>query len=56
MTGLPVSNALLVPGHEEKPIFRTTYAFPLDLKIDPPTDIAKDAPAPATTPAPSTGK
>ncbi len=56
LTGLPVSNALLVPGHEEKPIFKTAYSFPLDLKIDPPTDIAKDAPAPAATPAPSTGK
>jgi hypothetical protein len=47
LTGLPVSNALLVPGHEQKPVFKTTYAFPLDLKIEPPADIAKDAPPPA---------
>jgi hypothetical protein len=45
LTGLPVSNALLAPGHESKPIFKTTYAFPLDLKIDPPKDVVKDAPA-----------
>ncbi len=43
MTGLPVSNALLVPGHEQKPIFKTTYSFPLDLKIEPPKDIAPAA-------------
>jgi len=58
LTGLPVSNALLVPGHEEKPIFKTTYSFPLDMKIDPPKDVAAAAPpvspaAPATTPAPA---
>lgn len=61
MTGLPVSNALLVPGHEEKPIFKTTYSFPLDLKIEPPKDIApaaaqaspKPAPAAPVAPAPA---
>jgi hypothetical protein len=47
-----------VPGHEEKPIFKTTYSFPLDMKIDPPKDVAAAAPpvspaAPATTPAPA---
>jgi len=63
MTGLPVSTQLLVPGHEDRPIFKTTYAFPLDLKIEPPTDIApaaappaatapSDAPAEGATPAP----
>jgi hypothetical protein len=50
MTGLPVSNALLVPGHDEKPIFKTTYAFPLDIKIEPPKNIAVPSP-PATPPA-----
>jgi hypothetical protein len=50
LTGLPVSNALLAPGHESKPIFKTTYAFPLDLKIDPPKDVVKDAPAAAEPP------
>lgn len=54
MTGLPVSAELLVPGHEDRPIFKTTYAFPLDLKIDPPTDIAAPAAAPAA-PAPAEG-
>ena len=43
LTGLPVSNTLLVPGHEEKPIFKTTYAFPLDIKIDPPKDVVTDS-------------
>lgn len=41
MTGLPVSNALVVPGRETKPIFKAVYAFPLDLKIEPPKDAAK---------------
>jgi hypothetical protein len=50
MTGLPYSNALLVPGRDDKPIFKTTYAFPLDLKIEPPKDIAAPAPAPAAAP------
>jgi hypothetical protein len=51
MTGLPVSNALLVPGHDEKPIFKTTYAFPLDIKIEPPKNVTPPAP-PVATPAP----
>ena len=51
LTGLPVSNALLVPGHEDKPIFKTTYAFPLDLKIDAPKDVAQTAPAAPATPS-----
>jgi hypothetical protein len=64
MTGLPVSNALLVPGRDDKPIFQTKYTFPLDLKIDPPKDVAPPAPAsaappastaPAQTPAPAEG-
>lgn len=36
VTGLPVSNALLVPGREARPIFKAVYAYPLDIKIDPP--------------------
>jgi hypothetical protein len=66
MTGLPVSNALLVPGHDKKPIFKTTYAFPLDIKIEAPKNVASPtavpapgpAPAPAQTPGatPGTGK
>ena len=55
MTGLPFSNALLVPGRDEKPIFKTTYAFPLDLKIEPPKDVAAPAPAAAPQPAPAPG-
>jgi hypothetical protein len=52
-----VSAELLVPGHEERPIFKTTYAFPLDLKIEPPTDIAPATAPPAATPpaAPAEG-
>ncbi|MBA2124825.1 hypothetical protein DLM45_01115 [Hyphomicrobium methylovorum] len=49
LTGLPVSNALLVPGREDKPIFKTAYSFPLDLKIEAPKDVA--APAAASTPS-----
>ena len=40
-TGLPVSNALLAPGRETKPLFKAVYAFPLDMKIEPPANIAK---------------
>jgi hypothetical protein len=54
MTGLPVSNALLVPGHEQKPIFKTSYSFPLDMKIDPPQDVVKDAPTSAPSAEPAT--
>lgn len=50
VTGLPVSNALLVPGREDKPIFKTGYSFPLDLRIEAPKNIAP----PASTTAPST--
>lgn len=54
MTGLPYSNALLVPGRDDKPIFKTTYAFPLDLKIEAPKDIAQATPPPAASTAPGT--
>jgi hypothetical protein len=63
MTGLPAGNVLLVPRHDEKPIFKTTYAFPLDIQIEPPKNVAPPAPraaapAPAQTPGatPDTGK
>ncbi len=56
LTGLPVSNTLLVPGHEEKPIFKTTYAFPLDMKIEPPKDVVTNTPPPAPNAAPTQGK
>jgi hypothetical protein len=49
LTGLPVSNTLLVTGHEERPIFKTTYSFPLDLKIEPPTDVAGADPSATAT-------
>jgi hypothetical protein len=53
VTGLPVSNALLVPGHEDKPIFKTTYTFPLEIKIDPPKDVVEAAPNAASPAAPA---
>ena len=40
MTGLPVSNVLLTIGREDKPFFKTSYSFPLDLKIEAPKDAA----------------
>lgn len=36
ITGLPVSNALVLPGREDKPLFEARYSFPLDLTIKPP--------------------
>jgi hypothetical protein len=56
LTGLPFSNTLLVPGHEEKPIFKTTYAFPIDMKIEPPKDVITDTPPPSPSGAPTSGK
>lgn len=41
VTGLPVSNALMVPGREDKPLFKASYNYPLDLKIEAPKDVAK---------------
>ena len=50
-TGLPVSNVLLTIGREDKPFFKTSYSFPLDLKIEPPKDVvAEPEPAKAETP------
>lgn len=39
VTGLPISNALLSPGREKTPLFKATYTFPLDMKIEPPKDV-----------------
>ena len=49
VTGLPVSNVLLTLGREDKPFFKTSYSFPLDLKIEPPKDVIA-APAEAAKP------
>lgn len=52
MTGLPVRNAIVAPGREDKPLFKTSYSFPLDLKIEAPKDVKPlEAPA-AAAPAP----
>lgn len=56
LTGLPASNALLAPGHEDKPIFKTTYSFPIDMKIEPPKDALPDKVPEPATPAPAEGK
>lgn len=56
LTGLPVSNTLLVPGHEDKPIFKATYTFPIDMKIDPPKDVVAPPSSPPPAADPSTGK
>ena len=46
-TGLPYSNELVTPGREGKPFFRTSYSFPIDLKIEAPKDVkTQAAPAP----------
>ena len=41
MTGLPISNALLSPGRENAPLFKATYTFPIDMKIEPPKDVVQ---------------
>jgi hypothetical protein len=54
LTGLPTGNALLVPGHEDKPVFKATYSFPIDMKIEPPKDATpnKVIGAPPASPGP----
>lgn len=54
MTGLPVRNAIVTPGREDKPIFKTSYTFPLDLKVEAPKD-AKPLATPQAAPAPAEG-
>jgi hypothetical protein len=56
LTGLPASNALLVPGHENKPIFKAVYSFPIDMKIEPPKDVLPDKSPGPMQPAPADGK
>lgn len=47
VTGLPVRNAIVTPGREDRPIFKTSYSFPLDIKIDAPKDAKPyESPAP----------
>ena len=48
-TGFPVSNELVTPGREGKPFFKTSYSFPIDLKVEAPKDVKADA-APASAP------
>ncbi len=47
LTGMPLGNALLVPGREQAPLFKATYTYPIDMKIEPPKDVAQPAAAPA---------
>ncbi|MGE0053477.1 MAG: hypothetical protein AB7S74_04640 [Hyphomicrobium sp.] len=53
MTGLPTRNAIVTKGREDKPIFKTSYSFPLDLKVEAPKD-AKPLEQPAASGAPAT--
>lgn len=39
VTGLPLGNALLAPGREAAPMFKASYSYPLDMKIEPPKDV-----------------
>lgn len=50
LTGLPLRNAIISPGREDKPLFKTSYTFPLDLKIEAPKD-AKPLETPAAVQA-----
>lgn len=47
LTGMPLSNALLVPGREQAPLFKATYSYPVDMKIEPPKDVIKPEAKPA---------
>ncbi len=46
VTGFPVSNAIVVEGRDGKPIFKTNFSFPIDMKIEAPAKVAPAAPAP----------
>lgn len=55
-TGLPVSNAIVTADRLDKPLFKTSYSFPLDISVEPPKDVvaappAEVQPAPAATDA-----
>jgi hypothetical protein len=51
LTGLPLRNAIVSPGREEKPLFKTSYSYPLDLRIEAPKDAKPmDAAPPAAAP------
>lgn len=53
VTGLPSSNELVTPGREGKPFFKTSYSYPIDIKIEAPKDVKPAAAAaPAATPVP----
>lgn len=53
MTGLPVLNAIVSPGREDKPLFKTNYSFPLDLKVEAPKDAKPLETAPAAEASPT---
>ncbi|MEQ1716126.1 MAG: hypothetical protein ABL907_09105 [Hyphomicrobium sp.] len=58
ITGLPARNAIITPGREDKPVFKTSYSYPLDMKVEAPKDAkplepAPAANAPAVVPAPA---
>ncbi len=53
MTGLPVLNAIVSPGREDKPLFKTSYSFPIDLKVEAPKDAKPLETAPAAEAAPA---
>ena len=55
VTGMPLSNALLAPGREATPLFKATYAYPVDMKIEVPKDVVEALPASAA-PAKDAGK
>lgn len=52
LTGRPTLNAIVTPGREDKPIFKTSYSYPIDMKIEAPKD-AKPLEAPAAAAAPA---
>lgn len=49
-TGLPVSNALLAPGRETKPLFKASYSFPVDIKVEPPQNVIQEPETPPASP------
>lgn len=38
-TGMPVSNALLAPGRENTPMFKASYSYPVEIRIEAPKDV-----------------
>lgn len=45
LTGLPMQTTVLAPGRENAPLFKATYSYPMDIKIEPPKNVVGSVPS-----------